>query len=94
AHRLRLQARRSNEPGTAIEHITCLDHVDRFRDALVAGERNPRTLADLATGNLVKKKAALAEALTGQFEDHHGRLLSVFWALSTTPPRRSRNSTG
>ncbi|MFI8186474.1 transposase, partial [Actinacidiphila glaucinigra] len=27
--------------------------------------------------NLVKKKAALAEALTGQFEDHHARLLRV-----------------
>ncbi|MEU4094046.1 IS110 family transposase [Streptomyces sp. NPDC026673] len=46
-------------------------------DALVAGERNPRALAELAKGNLVKKKAALAEALTGQFEDHHARLLQV-----------------
>ncbi|MER5666067.1 hypothetical protein [Streptomyces mirabilis] len=35
------------------------------------------TLADLAKGNLVKKKAALIEALTGQFEDHHARLLRV-----------------
>ncbi|MBP2056291.1 transposase [Streptomyces griseochromogenes] len=50
-------------------------------DALVAGERNPRTLAGLAKGNLVKKKAALAEALTGQFDDHHARLLRVL--LST-----------
>jgi hypothetical protein len=46
-------------------------------DALVAGERNPRTLADLAKGTLVKKKPALIEALTGQFEDHHARLLRV-----------------
>jgi transposase len=46
-------------------------------DALVAGERNPRALADLARGSLVKKKPALTEALTGQFEDHHGRLLGV-----------------
>ncbi|MFF1606107.1 IS110 family transposase [Streptomyces mirabilis] len=46
-------------------------------DALVAGERNPRTLADLAKGNLVKKKPALIEALTGQFEDHHARLLRL-----------------
>jgi transposase len=42
--------------------------------ALIAGERNPRTLADLARGNLVRKKAALAEALNGQFEDHHSFL--------------------
>ncbi|WP_079144236.1 IS110 family transposase [Streptomyces agglomeratus] len=46
-------------------------------DALAAGERNPRALADLARGSLVKKKPALAEALTGQFEEHHGRLLGV-----------------
>lgn len=50
-------------------------------DALVAGERNPRALAELAQGSLVKNKAALAEALTGQFEDHHARLLGVL--LST-----------
>lgn len=46
-------------------------------DALVAGERNPRALAELARGSLVRKKAALAEALTGQFEDHHAQLLRV-----------------
>jgi len=39
--------------------------------ALIAGERRPRVLADLARGNLVRKKVALADALTGQFEDHH-----------------------
>nr|WP_234382883.1 IS110 family transposase [Streptomyces dysideae] len=50
-------------------------------DALVTGERNPRALAELAQGSLVKKKTALAEALTGQFEDHHARLLGVL--LST-----------
>lgn len=50
-------------------------------DAMVAGERNPRTLADLAKGSLVKKKPALIEALTGQFEDHHAHLLRVL--LST-----------
>ncbi|TJZ97867.1 transposase, partial [Actinacidiphila oryziradicis] len=33
--------------------------------------------ADLAKGSLVNKKPALTEALTGQFEDHHGRLLRV-----------------
>ncbi|WP_326574274.1 transposase [Streptomyces sp. NBC_00481] len=44
-------------------------------NALVAGERTPRALADLAKGSLARKKAALIEALTGQFEDHHARLL-------------------
>ncbi|WP_229882274.1 IS110 family transposase [Streptomyces alanosinicus] len=42
--------------------------------ALIAGEHNPHTLADLARGNLVRKKTALAEALNGKFEDHHGFL--------------------
>jgi transposase len=46
-------------------------------DALVAGERNPRFLADLAKGSLVNKKPALVEALTGRFGNHHGRLLRV-----------------
>ncbi len=46
-------------------------------DALVAGERNPRTLADLAKSNLVKKKPALIEAPDRQFEDHHARLLRL-----------------
>ncbi|GEC10770.1 IS110 family transposase [Streptomyces spinoverrucosus] len=46
-------------------------------DALVAGERSPRTLADLARGSLIEKKSALIESLTGQFDDHHGRLLGM-----------------
>ncbi|WP_406516324.1 transposase [Streptomyces sp. NBC_00873] len=46
-------------------------------DALVAGERNPRFLADLAKGSLVNKKPTLIEALTGRFGDHHGRLLRI-----------------
>ncbi|MGW3953041.1 IS110 family transposase [Streptomyces sp. NPDC004752] len=42
--------------------------------ALIAGERSPRALADLARGNLVRKKTVLVEALTGQFDDHHSFL--------------------
>src|SRR6266545_2298893 len=42
--------------------------------ALIAGERNPRTLAELARGRLRVKHAALVEALTGQFSDHHAWL--------------------
>jgi transposase len=46
-------------------------------DAMIAGEHTPSALADLAKGSLVKKKPALIEALTGQFEAHHARLLGV-----------------
>jgi transposase len=40
--------------------------------ALTAGERDPRRLADLAKGPLRAKKDALAEALDGMFDSHHG----------------------
>jgi transposase len=43
-------------------------------EALIAGQRNPRALADLAKGSLRGKRDVLAEALTGHFEDHHGYL--------------------
>jgi transposase len=41
-------------------------------EALIAGQRDPRVLAELARGRLRVKHAALVEALTGQFCDHHG----------------------
>ena len=40
--------------------------------ALIAGERDPRVLADLAKGPLRGKRAQLAEALDGLFGSHHG----------------------
>jgi transposase len=39
--------------------------------ALVAGERDPRRLAELAEGNLRKKIPQLTLALQGHFTDHH-----------------------
>jgi len=46
-------------------------------DALVAGERDPEVLADLALGKMRPKRAALKEALNGRFDDHHGELISL-----------------
>ncbi|HUL99619.1 MAG TPA: IS110 family transposase [Mycobacterium sp.] len=43
-------------------------------EALIAGERDPRRLADLARGRMKTKRAALIEALTGRFDDHHAEL--------------------
>ncbi|HEX2184444.1 MAG TPA: IS110 family transposase [Chloroflexota bacterium] len=40
-------------------------------EALIAGERDPKVLAELARGRLRVKHAALVEALTGQFSEHH-----------------------
>jgi transposase len=42
--------------------------------ALIAGRRDPRTLAELALGRLRGKHAMLIDALTGQFTDHHAFL--------------------
>jgi transposase len=40
-------------------------------DALVAGERDPEVLANLARRQMRKKIPALREALQGRFEEHH-----------------------
>src|SRR5712691_10143791 len=46
-------------------------------DALIAGERDPHVLAGLARGRMRVKRAALVEALTGRFDDHHAELASM-----------------
>jgi len=43
-------------------------------EALIAGERDPEVLADLALGQMRKKTAALKEALTDRFDAHHAEL--------------------
>jgi transposase len=43
-------------------------------EALIAGERDPKRLAALARGRMKTKRAALIEALTGRFYDHHAEL--------------------
>ena len=46
-------------------------------EALIAGERDPQVLADLAKGRLRVKRAALIEALTGRFDEHHAELADM-----------------
>lgn len=46
-------------------------------EALIAGQRDPQALADLARGTLRSKRAALIEALTGRFDAHHGELARI-----------------
>ena len=46
----------------------------RILAALIAGERDPHVLVDLAVGTLTHKTSALIEALTGRFTDHHAVL--------------------
>lgn len=42
--------------------------------ALIAGERDPQVLAELAQGRMRPKRVALVQALTGRFDDHHAVL--------------------
>jgi transposase len=49
--------------------------------ALVAGERNPRALAELARGRMRPKIPALVQALTGKFEQHHADMIGMLLEL-------------
>src|SRR3954452_2468201 len=42
--------------------------------AMIAGERDPLALANLAKGRMRSKMPELAQALTGNFEAHHAQL--------------------
>jgi transposase len=41
-------------------------------EAMIAGQRDPKVLAQMARGPMRAKISKLQEALTGHFEDHHG----------------------
>src|SRR5947209_7216658 len=45
--------------------------------AMIAGERDPRTLAALARTRMKARHDNLIEALDGMFDDHHGELAGV-----------------
>lgn len=49
-------------------------------DAMIRGQRNPRTLAQMARGSMRTKISVLEEALTGHFEDHHAYLAAQMLA--------------
>jgi transposase len=46
-------------------------------EAMIAGQRSPKILADLAIGKMRAKRKELTEALDGKFEDHHAELARV-----------------
>jgi transposase len=47
-------------------------------EALIAGQRDPAVLADLAQRRMRSKIPALTEALTGRFNDHHAFMARLF----------------
>jgi len=48
--------------------------------ALIAGERDPDVLADMARGRMRKKTTQLREAFIGRFNNHHAFLLTTMLA--------------
>jgi transposase len=52
--------------------------------ALVAGQRDPKVLAQMARSRMRAKITALEEAFTGHFSDHHGFLLAKMLARIDT----------
>ncbi|MFF4796739.1 IS110 family transposase [Streptomyces sp. NPDC001276] len=62
-------------------------------DALVAGERDPQVLADLALGSLQGKVPLLTRALTGSFSEHHAFMVaSMLRAIDEADARITRLS--
>ena len=49
----------------------------RMLEALIAGERDPEVLADMALTRMRPKIAELREALVGRFDDHHALMLRM-----------------
>jgi transposase len=52
-------------------------HVPGRLEALIAGQRDPKVLVQLAQGRMRAKLSVLAEALTGHFRAHHSWLLRM-----------------
>ena len=46
-------------------------------DALIAGQRDPAVLAEMAKGRMRAKIPELTEALDGRFNAHHAMLCSI-----------------
>jgi hypothetical protein len=61
-------------------------------EALIAAERDPWVLADLAKGRLRVKHAALIDALTGRFDDHRSELAALLLEQMTPSAHRSNTS--
>jgi hypothetical protein len=55
---------------TRLNTISARDMIE----ALIGGEREPKVFAGLAGGRMKVQHAALVEAFTGKFDDHHAEL--------------------
>ena len=62
---------------SAVASTLDTDSTRAMIEALIAGQRNPKAIAELAIGKMRPKRAALAEALDGDFQPHHGELARI-----------------
>ena len=67
--------------------LTTVSAQDMIR-ALIAGERDPGSLAALARGKMRAKHDDLIEALDGMFDDHHGELAELLLDQITVLDRK------
>jgi transposase len=63
-------------------------------EALIARQRDPARLAELARGSMRGKKSVLQEALTGHFRGHHAWLLRMMLDRVDAPTARIGELTG
>src|SRR6185437_4926157 len=56
--------------------LTTLSAQDMIK-AMIAGQRDPKVLAELARGRMKVRHDDLVEALDGMFDDHHGELAGL-----------------
>jgi transposase len=64
---------------SVISDVMCVSGREMI-EALIAGQRDPKVLAQMARGPMRAKVPVLREALTGHFEDHHGFLAAAMLA--------------
>lgn len=62
----------------------------RAMGALIAGERNPKVLAQLARASMRAKMSELEEAFAGYYDDYHGFLLSRMLTRTLAAPRQTK----
>jgi transposase len=61
---------------SVVSKLTTVSAQDMIK-AMIAGQRDPRTLAALARTGMKAKHDELVEALDGMFDDHHGELAGL-----------------
>ena len=79
---------------SAVASTLATKSVRDMLEALIAGERDPKVLAEMARGRMRSKNAALIQALTGRFDAHHAELTRMLLDQIDTLTRQIDTLTG